>query len=98
MLLAGTDEDRDRVALGGDLTRVDADADLRVAADKKFDEAIPYFEMVEKDLGSKGKLKMDEKTSLKDAYDLLITIYEQKNLKDKVDVYTTKFNNVDKDH
>ena len=73
-------------------------ADLRVAAGKKFDEAIPYFEMVEKDLGSKGKLKMDEKTSLKDAYDLLITIYEQKNLKDKVDVYTTKFNNVDKDH
>jgi hypothetical protein len=73
-------------------------ADLRVAAGKKFDEAIPYFEMVDKDLGSKGKLKMDEKTSLKDAYDLLITIYEQKNLKDKVDVYTTKFNNVDKDH
>jgi len=73
-------------------------ADLRVAAGKKFDEAIPYFEMVDKDLGSKGKLKMDEKTTLKDAYDLLITIYEQKNLKDKVDVYTTKFNNVDKDH
>jgi hypothetical protein len=73
-------------------------ADLRIAAGKKFDEAIPYFEMVEKDLGAKGKLKMDEKTSLKDAYDLLITIYEQKNLKDKVDVYTTKFNAVDKDH
>jgi len=73
-------------------------ADLRVAAGKKFDEAIPYFEQVEKDLGSKGKLKMDEKTSLKDAYDLLITIYEQKNLKDKVDAYTTKFNGVDKDH
>jgi hypothetical protein len=73
-------------------------ADLRIAAGKKFDEAIPYFEMVDKDLGTKGKLKMDEKTSLKDAYDLLITIYEQKNLKDKVDAYTTKFNNVDKDH
>jgi hypothetical protein len=73
-------------------------ADLRIAAGKKFDEAIPYFEMVDKDLGSKGKLKMEEKTSLKDAYDLLITIYEQKNLKDKVDAYTTKFNNVDKDH
>jgi hypothetical protein len=73
-------------------------ADLRIAAGKKFDEAIPYFEMVDKDLGSKGKLKMDEKTSLKDAYDLLITIYEQKNLKDKVDAFTTKFNNVDKDH
>jgi len=73
-------------------------ADLRIAAGKKFDEAIPYFEKVDQDLGGKGKLKMDEKTSLKDAYDLLITIYEQKNLKDKVDAYTTKFNNVDKDH
>ncbi len=73
-------------------------AELRVAAGKKFDEAIPYFELVDKDLGSKGKLKMEEKTSLKDAYDLLITIYEQKNLKDKVEAYTTKFNNVDKDH
>lgn len=73
-------------------------ADLRIAAGKKFDEAIPYFEKVDQDLGTKGKLKMDEKTSLKDAYDLLITIYEQKNLKDKADVYTAKFNAVDKDH
>lgn len=73
-------------------------ADLRIAAGKKFDEAIPYFEKVDQDLGTKGKLKMDEKTSLKDAYDLLITIYEQKNLKDKAEVYTNKFNSVDKDH
>ncbi|MBS1661684.1 MAG: hypothetical protein JST68_11620 [Bacteroidetes bacterium] len=73
-------------------------ADLRIAAGKKFDEAIPYFEMVDKDLGGKGKLKMDEKGALKDAYDLLINIYEQKNVKDKVDLYTNKFNNVDKDH
>ncbi|MBS1605298.1 MAG: hypothetical protein JST42_21720 [Bacteroidetes bacterium] len=74
-------------------------ADLRIAASKKFDEAIPYFEMVDKDLGSKGKLKMDEKSALKDAYDLLITIYEQRSTaKDKVDFYTNKFNNVDKDH
>lgn len=73
-------------------------ADLRIAAGKKFDEAIPYFELVDKDLGTKGKLKMDEKTSLKDAYDLLITIYENKNIKDKVDFWTNKFNNVDKDH
>jgi Tfp pilus assembly protein PilF len=73
-------------------------ADLRIAAGKKFDEAIPYFEMVDKDLGSKGKLKMDEKGALKDAYDLLINIYETKNIKDKVDLYTNKFNNVDKDH
>ena len=73
-------------------------ADMRIAAGKKFDEAIPYFEKVDQDLGSKGKLKMDEKSSLKDAYDLLITIYEQKNLKDKSEAYTTKFNDVDKNH
>jgi len=73
-------------------------ADLRIAAGKKFDEAIPYFEKVEQDLGTKGKLKMDEKGTLKDAYDLLITIYEQKNIKDKAEAYTNKFNNVDKDH
>jgi hypothetical protein len=73
-------------------------ADLRIAAGKKFDEAIPYFEMVDKDLGSKGKLKMDEKSSLKDAYDLLINIYQEKKIKDKEDLYTNKFNNVDKDH
>jgi len=73
-------------------------ADLRIASAKKFDEAIPYFELVDKDLGTKGKLKMDEKTSLKDAYDLLITIYEQKKVQEKVDAYTAKFNSVDKDH
>ncbi len=74
-------------------------ADLRVAATKKFDEAIPYFEQVDKDLGSKGKLKQEEKGALKDAYDLLISIYEQRSTaKDKVDLYTNKFNNVDKDH
>ena len=45
-------------------------------------------------------VKQEEKTALKDAYDLLITIYEQKGpaAKEKVDAYTTKFNNVDKDH
>jgi hypothetical protein len=53
---------------------------------------------VDQDLGTKGKLKMDEKTSLKDAYDLLITIYETKNLKEKAEAYTTKFNDVDKNH
>lgn len=73
-------------------------ADLRVAAGKKFDEAIPYFEKVDQDLGSKGKLKMEEKSALKDAYDLLITIYETKKVKDKEDLYTNKYNNVDKDH
>jgi hypothetical protein len=74
--------------------------ELRAAAGKKFDEAIPYFEKVDQDLGSKGKLKQEEKSALKDAYDLLITIYETKgpSAKDKADAYTNKFNNVDKDH
>lgn len=73
-------------------------ADMRIAATKKFDEAIPYFELVDKDLGSKGKLKMEEKSALKDAYDLLINIYQEKKVKDKEDLYTNKFNNVDKEH
>ena len=59
---------------------------------------LPYFEMVDKDLGTKGKLKMDEKNSLKDAYDLLTNIYTDKNIKDKIDYWTNKYNNVDKDH
>ena len=66
-------------------------ADIRVAAAKKFDDAIPYFEKVDQLLGSMGKLKQDERRSLKDSYDLLITIYEQKNQKDKSDMYTKKF-------
>src|ERR1700761_2590090 len=73
-------------------------ADLRIAAGKKFDEAIPYFELVDKDLGTQGKLKMEQKNSLKDAYDLLTNIYQEKKVKDKEDLYTNKFNNVDKDH
>ena len=73
-------------------------ADLRVAAEKKFDEAIPYFEQVDKDLGSQGKLKMEQKSALKDAYDLLTNIYEDKRIKDKIDYWTNKYNNVDKDH
>jgi hypothetical protein len=73
-------------------------ADLRIAAGKKFDEAIPYFEMVDKDLGSQGKLKMEQKSALKDAYDLLTNIYEDKRIKDKIDYWTNKYNNVDKDH
>lgn len=74
--------------------------DLRAQAQTKFDESIPYFEKVDQDLGSKGKLKQEEKTALKDAYDLLITVYQQKGPtgKDKADAYTIKYNNVDKDH
>jgi hypothetical protein len=72
--------------------------DYKAEMMKKFDEAIPYFEKVDQLLGSQGKLKMDEKSNLKDSYDLLITIYEQKGMKDKVKVYEEKFNNVDKAH
>ena len=72
--------------------------DLKAGMLKKFDESIPYFEKVDQILGSQGKLKGEEKTNLKDAYDLLTTIYEQKNMKDKSKVYEEKFNNVDKTH
>ena len=72
--------------------------DLRNQAGKKFDEAVPYFTKIDELLGSKGKLKMDDKKSLKDAYDLLITIYDTKGDKDKVKVWEDKFNGVEKAH
>ncbi len=72
--------------------------DLKGQMMAKFDESVPYFEKVDQILGGQGKLKMEEKTNLKDAYDLLITIYDQKGLKDKVKAYEDKFNNVDKVH
>ena len=81
-------------------------ADLKAEAIKKFDEAAPYFLEVEKLLVAKaaaetkdGKphLKMEDKSDLKEAYDLLITIYDQKgNAKDKVKEFEIKFNDVDK--
>jgi tetratricopeptide (TPR) repeat protein len=73
-------------------------ADIRDQAMKKYDESIPFFQKVEADLASKGKLKMDDKTALRNAYDSLVTIYEQKKQKDKSDAYTLKYNNIDKDH
>ncbi|MBS1975541.1 MAG: hypothetical protein JST13_14415, partial [Bacteroidetes bacterium] len=73
-------------------------ADIRVSAGKKFDEALPYLEKVDQILGPQGKLKQEEKRALKDAYDLTITIYEQKSNKDKASEYTKKFNDVDKLH
>lgn len=72
--------------------------ELRNMVNKKYDEAIPYFEKVDALLGNQGKLKMEEKGYLKDSYDLLITIYEHKGLQDKATAYTEKFNNVDKKH
>jgi hypothetical protein len=72
--------------------------ELRGLITQKFDAAVPYLEKVDEILGGKGKLKMDEKGYLKDAYDLLITIYDNKGNKDKLKVYEEKFNNVDKVH
>lgn len=71
---------------------------LRAEMNKYYNEAIPYFEKIDQTLGSQGKLKMEEKQILKDTYDLLITIYEQQQNKEKAAVYTDKFNNVEKDH
>ncbi|HEY0677455.1 MAG TPA: hypothetical protein VGD17_04180 [Chitinophagaceae bacterium] len=73
-------------------------ADMKAAAVKKFDEAMPYFLEVDKLLAPKGKLKMEDKQDLKEAYDLLITIYDQKGQKDKLKEFEEKFNNVDKVH
>lgn len=72
--------------------------ELRGEMNKKFDESLVYFTKVDQLLGSQGKLKVDDKAILKDAYDLTITIYEQKQNADKVTEYTTKFNDVDKKH
>ena len=53
---------------------------------------------MEKLLEPQPKLKMEDKSDLKEAYDLLITIYDQKGLKDKVKEYEVKFNDVDRKH
>ncbi len=72
--------------------------ELRKQIAEKFDAALPYFDKVDQLLGGQGKLKMEDKGYLKDAYDLMITIYDNKGDKDKVKVYEEKFNNVDKVH
>ncbi|MFD2524982.1 hypothetical protein ACFSQD_04125 [Flavihumibacter stibioxidans] len=72
--------------------------ELRGLIAQKFDAAVPFFEKVDELLGAQGKLKMEDKGYLKDAYDLLITIYDNKQNKDKVKIYEEKFNNVDKTH
>jgi hypothetical protein len=72
--------------------------DLRDAANKKFDEAIPYFEKIDQLLGSQGKLKGEDKRALKDTYDLLSAIYDFKNNKEKSNLYTDKLMNTEKVH
>jgi tetratricopeptide (TPR) repeat protein len=65
---------------------------------KNFDAAIPYFVQLEKILAPRGKLSQGDKSDLKEALDLLITIYDQKKMADKVKEYEVKFNEVDKKH
>ena len=72
--------------------------DLRTESAKNFDLAIPYFEKIDQLLGSQGKLHQEDKKALKEAYDLLTTIYDNKNNKDKSKVYEEKYNNVEKAH
>jgi hypothetical protein len=73
--------------------------DYRAQATKDFEQAIPYLEKVDQLLGGQGKLKKADRVSLKDAYDMLINIYDSaKKDKAKVDLYTDKYNNVDKLH
>lgn len=72
--------------------------ELRNQVKAKFEEALPNFEKIEQLLGPKGKLKMEEKTILKEAYDLIIMINENKGNKEKAEEYTNKYNEVDKKH
>jgi hypothetical protein len=73
-------------------------ADMRADAIKKFDEAVPYFEKIDQELGKEGALKRADKNALRDSYDMLVTIYEQKKDKEKAAAYTDKYNNVEKVH
>ena len=50
---------------------------LQVAKVDKFNEAIPYFKKVDTLLDGQGKLKMEEKETLKNALDLLIIADEE---------------------
>lgn len=52
--------------------------ELRKAVVVKFNEAIPYFKKVDELLDNQGKLKMEEKETLKAALDLLIIATEEK--------------------
>jgi tetratricopeptide (TPR) repeat protein len=89
---------KSKVFIGTSPENIKAKADLKAAAIDKFDLAIPYFQRTAQLLDSQGKLKKEDMSDLKEAYDLLITIYEQKNMKEKVTEYETKLKEVDKNH
>jgi hypothetical protein len=52
--------------------------ELRKAVVAKFNDAIPHFKKVDELLDNQGKLKMEEKETLKGALDLLIIASEEK--------------------
>jgi hypothetical protein len=72
--------------------------DYRAMSAKKFEEAVPYLEKVDQILGTQAKLKKTDKVALRDAYDMLVTIYENKKDQTKIAYWTDKYNNVDKVH
>lgn len=71
---------------------------LRADMNKKYDKALEYFKLVDKAYGTMGKLKSEQKGFLKETYDLMISIYEQRQDNENVTAYSEKFNNVDKVH
>jgi tetratricopeptide (TPR) repeat protein len=77
---------------------VTAKANLKTAAIEKFDLAIPYLQKAGQLLNAQSALQAADKSDLKEAYDLLVTIYEQKGMKDKVAEYQNKFNDAEKKH
>ncbi|HET6995952.1 MAG TPA: hypothetical protein VFI06_13260 [Chitinophagaceae bacterium] len=89
---------KSKTITGSTVEDVKTKADLKTAAIEKFDLASPYLQAVAQILDTQGKLTASDKADLKEAYDLLMIIYEQKNMKDKAKEYETKFNEVDKKH
>lgn len=63
---------------------------LEVNAAQKFSDAIPYFLAVEKLLGSVAKPDPGEQATLREAYHLLIVVYNQTNQPDKAQEYEAK--------
>ena len=76
-------------------TTDDKKKERKAKAMEKFKEAIPYFEAVDRLLAGQPGLKAEDKSDLKEAYDLLITIYDQAGDKTKVLEYEKKFNAVE---
>jgi tetratricopeptide (TPR) repeat protein len=63
---------------------------LKQEALKKFEEALPYFKTVEKLINEKGDNSPDEKSYLKEAYELMVVIYDQKDMEAEAKAYEQK--------